>query len=240
VATIRGRSRTLWSSFSKIADFLRIAREVVPGIIRTKPVTVPIRFLVGPDCGRACQLVAHLAQSQGYDLIGGFDDASGDEWGSIRLPHSGIIARFPTASYGPYIFGPTTGPTLPPDYAKTLLAGMHQIGQAVTASHAWRTRALPDCAKLVASRSIVRQRVTECLPDPLPNAMGLMMSFNVEAVTAVRFLKTCPGLSIGSAIDVGYVGGSTVSVIGSAEAISRALQAPFQVQASWGCEPDLD
>ena len=236
---IPARSRTLWSSFSAEGDLVRIAREVVPGIIRTKR-PLAMRMLVGPGCGRACQLVVRLVRFQGADLFGSFADASDDELGAIRLPHTGIVARFPTASYGPYVIGPLEERSLPKDYAKSLLAGLHNIATTRAAAFAWRTRKLPSCATLPASRAVVRKRVHECLPDPLPAKMMLRQSTKVEAPTATRFFATYPQLVVHASQDEGILGESSVTVSGTPEAISRALQAPFGVHATWGCEPELD
>jgi hypothetical protein len=233
------RSRTLWSSFSTEADLVRIAREVVPGITRTTRPTL-LRVLLGPNCARACQLVVRLVRFQGVELLGSFDDASGDEWGAIRLPHSGIVARFPTASYGPYVLGPLEARVTPgTNVAKQVLSGAHQLGRTLAASRAWRKRKLPSCASFTPSRALAQKRITGCTPRPLPDSMGLSMELEVEAQTAERFLKTCPGLTLGYAMDAPH-GRSWVSVSGTVEAISRALQAPFGAHASWGCPKTID
>jgi hypothetical protein len=232
------RSPTLWQSFAGDADIVRIAREVVPGIER-KTRAGALRVFVGPDCGRACQLVVRLARWQGLDISGTFEDASGDELGVIRLPHSGIIATIPTASYGPYVMGPLEHCDWPAGYAKTLLAGLHAMGHRRAEMLAWRTRPLPSCASLPIDRARFERKVSGCLPRPLPKGVGMSLSMSVDAVTAKRFLATCTGLSVGLAMDLGYAGRSTVVVTGSIEVISQALAAPFEVHGEWGCEPKL-
>ena len=116
------------------------------------------------------------------------------------LPHTGIVARFPTASYG-----------------------------RVRAAH-------PQAPELHDAAGEPRG----CLPDPLPAKMMLRLSTKVEAQTATRFFATCPQLAVHASQDEGILGESSVTVSGTPEAISRALQAPFGVHATWGCEPELD
>lgn len=237
VATpVPARSRTLWSTFATEADMRRIAREVVPGIGRSTPALKP-SILVGPSCDRACQLVVHLARST-TSVLGTCPDASGDEWGEIRLPHSGIVARFPTASYGPYI-SELDGPALPANYAKTVLRGLHELARTREVSRAWSRRKLPSCASIPPRPSLARTRVSGCL-DLRATTLALSLELPVDAATAERFLKTCPGLTIEGAVEDSERGASSVNVTGSPAAVSRALQAPFGAFGNVGCEPTYD
>jgi hypothetical protein len=114
------RDRTLWSSFATADDIKRIAHDLVPALARSTRALAPW-FLVGPDCGRGCQLMLALARQQGVEMESGVGNrVSGDELGKIRLPHSGIVATFPTVAYGPDVLGGFGGPARtqsPPDHA---------------------------------------------------------------------------------------------------------------------------
>jgi hypothetical protein len=232
------RERGLWSRFPTGDAVMRIARTIVPGIERpTKPVAT--RLLAGPACGRACQLVIALAQWQGTEVHGGFENRmSGDEHGAVRLPHSGIVARFPTASYGPYLIGINARPHANADQAKTVLATLHTIARTRSESLAWRTRPLPDCARLPDDPSVLDAKSHGC--PATAATLRASIRFSVEASTAKRFLATCMGLAVGSAMDLGVDGASLVTVSGRRSGLAQAARAPFVQSVSWDCEVSPD
>jgi hypothetical protein len=240
-ATPPPRDRVLWSSFPTDADVKRIAREVAPeGSRSTRPVAV--QFLFGAGCASGCQLMLQLARWQGVELFGTTEERlSGDELGAIRLPHSGIIATFPTASYGPYLIGPLSAAyqSGPADLATTLLARLHKLGHERAEAIAWRTRPLPDCRELPIDRKLLDAKTNGCRPAAPQAVETISLFFAIEGETAQRFLATCPGITVGSTLNVGANGSSIATIGGSADALSRVFGAPFVLHGEWPCKYEL-
>jgi hypothetical protein len=232
------RDRKLWSTFTTGNDVKRIAREVVPGIARATP-ALKSPVLVGPDCGRACQLVVGLVRWSGVDIAGSFDNTvSGDELGALQLPHSGIVATFPTAAYGTYIIGELERQQLPAGYSATLLAGLHDIAHRRADSTAWQTRRLPVCAKLpVDPKALGKASGCFSATPPAANAVeSVELKLSIDAMTATKFLSSCNLQGVHSGMDMGVDGSSWVTIIGTRTEILRVLAAPFVSSASWPCE----
>lgn len=230
------RSRTLWSSFPTPADVERIAREVVPGLDRPgRPVKWDL--LTGPDCGRACQLMVQLVRLRS-DLYGSFDDrSSGDEYGAIRLPHTGIVVTFPTVAYGPYVMSLSEGRQLPAELAKGLLDGLHAIGHDRAESFAWRSKPLPDCAKLTPNRKLLESKATGCRkPVAAGTVENVRFWMSVEATTAKKFFDGCPALEAHGSMESMINGTSEFTVYATGDAIEQAASAPFVTHVLWECE----
>lgn len=240
------RDRALWASFARPDDVATIARTLAAPAHDPDHRLVMLEVLVGPGCERACGLIAAITQFAGgapaprVDVLGGRTaDASADEDGLVRLPHSGIEVTFPTAVYGPSFGRGELGGGVQPGFARAALAQLHTTADARAQERAFDAQPLPACSAL--PRAAPGTKLTGCPPDAPPaGAMELMLEIALDEAHTRAFLATCPDLTFSFAIHDDLYGMTIVNITAPAPTLERLASAPFVRALERSCPVELD
>lgn len=241
-AAWRPRDRAMWLPLRSTGDALALARTLSPRQRATDRPPPGLSFIAGAGCESACQLVVWLANDPFRVLASTAqvpDRLSGDEPGTIRLPHSGIDVTFPTVSYGPLLGGAIPA-VLGSDLATTVLAPAHELARRRAEIVHWRTAARPTCTHVDPLPGVLETKAPRCIHRPgLPDPSTFYVELALDEPLGRAFLETCPGARVQSVRLDERAGKSDAILELPRDELARLASAPFVRKVYEHCEPPV-